>query len=102
MASRAAARASARYNARRAGGIQITFPTGHDPRVGACASGAPRERWLPLMGSAASFPVDEKMANSSGAFSDASFLDTGKNRYLYLAVRLFAEAIYPGRIVSRP
>ncbi|MGC2890990.1 MAG: glycosyltransferase family 39 protein [Candidatus Acidiferrum sp.] len=42
------------------------------------------------------------MANSGGGFSGASFLDTGKNRYLYLAVLLFAGAIYLGCIVSPP
>ena len=42
------------------------------------------------------------MANSGGAFSGASFLDTGKNRYIYLAVLLFAGAIYLGCIVSPP
>jgi 4-amino-4-deoxy-L-arabinose transferase-like glycosyltransferase len=46
--------------------------------------------------------MDEKMANSSGAVSGASFLDTGKNRYIYLAVLLFAGAIYLGCIVSPP
>ncbi|MGC1613940.1 MAG: glycosyltransferase family 39 protein [Candidatus Acidiferrum sp.] len=42
------------------------------------------------------------MANSSVGFSGASILDTGKNRYLYLAVLLFAGAIYLGCIVSPP
>jgi 4-amino-4-deoxy-L-arabinose transferase-like glycosyltransferase len=46
--------------------------------------------------------MDEKMANSGGALSGAGFLDTGKNRYLYLAVLLFAGAIYLGCIVSPP
>jgi 4-amino-4-deoxy-L-arabinose transferase-like glycosyltransferase len=46
--------------------------------------------------------MDEKMANSGGAFSGASFLDTGKNRYLYLVVLLFAGAIYLGCMVSPP
>jgi 4-amino-4-deoxy-L-arabinose transferase-like glycosyltransferase len=46
--------------------------------------------------------MDEKMANSSSAVSGASFLDTGKNRYIYLAVLLFAGAIYLGCIVSPP
>jgi 4-amino-4-deoxy-L-arabinose transferase-like glycosyltransferase len=46
--------------------------------------------------------MDEKMANSGGAFSGASFLDTGKNRYIYLAVLLFAGAIYLGCIISPP
>src|SRR5271167_1334532 len=54
------------------------------------------------MGFAASALMDEKMANSVGAFSGASFLDTGKNRYIYLAVLLFAGAIYLGCIVSPP
>ncbi|MGB7230667.1 MAG: glycosyltransferase family 39 protein [Candidatus Acidiferrum sp.] len=42
------------------------------------------------------------MANSSGAIGGASFLDAGKNRYLYLAVLLFAGAIYLGCAVSPP
>jgi 4-amino-4-deoxy-L-arabinose transferase-like glycosyltransferase len=46
--------------------------------------------------------MDEKMANSGGAFSGASFLDTGKNKYIYLAVLVFAGAIYLGCIVSPP
>jgi 4-amino-4-deoxy-L-arabinose transferase-like glycosyltransferase len=46
--------------------------------------------------------MDEKMANSSGGFSGASFLDTGKNWHIYLAVLLFAGAIYLGCIVSPP
>jgi 4-amino-4-deoxy-L-arabinose transferase-like glycosyltransferase len=46
--------------------------------------------------------MDEKMGNSGGAFSGASFLDTGKNRYIYLAVLLFAGAIYLGCIISPP
>jgi 4-amino-4-deoxy-L-arabinose transferase-like glycosyltransferase len=46
--------------------------------------------------------MDEKMANTGGAVSSASFLDTGKNRYIYLAVLLFAGAIYLGSIVSPP
>jgi 4-amino-4-deoxy-L-arabinose transferase-like glycosyltransferase len=46
--------------------------------------------------------MDEKMANSGGAVSGAGFFDTGKNRYLYLAVLLFAGAIYLGCIVSPP
>jgi 4-amino-4-deoxy-L-arabinose transferase-like glycosyltransferase len=46
--------------------------------------------------------MDEKMANSGGAFSGASFLDAGKNRYIYLAVLLFAGAIYLGCIISPP
>jgi 4-amino-4-deoxy-L-arabinose transferase-like glycosyltransferase len=46
--------------------------------------------------------MDEKMENSGGADSGASFLDTGKNRYIYLAVLLFAGAIYLGCIISPP
>jgi 4-amino-4-deoxy-L-arabinose transferase-like glycosyltransferase len=46
--------------------------------------------------------MDEKMENSGGAVSGASFLDTGKNRYLYLAVLLIAGAIYLGCIISPP
>jgi 4-amino-4-deoxy-L-arabinose transferase-like glycosyltransferase len=46
--------------------------------------------------------MDEKMANSGGAIAGASFLDTGKNRYIYLAVLLFAGAIYLGCIISPP
>jgi hypothetical protein len=46
--------------------------------------------------------MDEKMANSGGDFSGASFLDRGKNRYIYLAALLFAGAIYLGCIVSPP
>ncbi|MHB8501324.1 MAG: ArnT family glycosyltransferase [Candidatus Acidiferrales bacterium] len=42
------------------------------------------------------------MGNPSGGFFGASILDTGKNRYLYLAVLLFAGAIYLGCIVSPP
>ncbi|MGC1607063.1 MAG: glycosyltransferase family 39 protein [Candidatus Acidiferrum sp.] len=42
------------------------------------------------------------MENSGGAISGASFLDAGKNRYLYLVVLLFAGAIYLGCIVSPP
>jgi 4-amino-4-deoxy-L-arabinose transferase-like glycosyltransferase len=46
--------------------------------------------------------MDEKMANSGDSSSVAGILDTGKNRYLYLAVLLFAGAIYLGCIVSPP
>ena len=42
------------------------------------------------------------MGNSGGAFSGASFLDTGKNRYVNLAVLLFAGAIYLGCIIFPP
>jgi len=42
------------------------------------------------------------MANSGGANSGAGFLDTGKNKYLYLIVLLFAGAIYLGCIISPP
>src|SRR5271165_2111849 len=98
----AAARASAGYNAVRARGAQITFPAGRGSGVGAATPGTPHKYWLSLVGSAASVPMDEKMANSGGAFSGASFLDTGKNRYIYLAVLLFAGAIYLGCIISPP
>jgi hypothetical protein len=54
------------------------------------------------MGFAASFPMDEKMANPGGASSGAGILDTAKNQYLYLAVLLFGGAIYLGCIVSPP
>src|SRR5271169_4412338 len=102
MASRASARAPAGYNAVRARGEQIAFPVRHGPGIGAAAPGAPYKYRVPLMGFAASALMDEKMANSVGAFSGASFLDTGKNRYIYLAVLLFAGAIYLGCIVSPP
>jgi 4-amino-4-deoxy-L-arabinose transferase-like glycosyltransferase len=46
--------------------------------------------------------MDEKMANSGGAVAGTGFLDTGKNRYIYLAVLLFAGAIYLGCSVSPP
>jgi 4-amino-4-deoxy-L-arabinose transferase-like glycosyltransferase len=46
--------------------------------------------------------MDEKMANSGGAVSGAGFLDTRKNGYLYLAVLLFAGAIYLGCAISPP
>jgi 4-amino-4-deoxy-L-arabinose transferase-like glycosyltransferase len=46
--------------------------------------------------------MDEKMANSGGASSGTGILDTAKNQYLYLAVLLFAGAIYLGGIVSPP
>jgi 4-amino-4-deoxy-L-arabinose transferase-like glycosyltransferase len=46
--------------------------------------------------------MDEKMANSGGALSGSGFLDTGKNRHIYLAVLLFAGAIYLGCIISPP
>ena len=45
----------------------------------------------------------KKWRISGGAFSGSlSFLDTGKNRYIYLAVLLFAGAIYLGCIISPP
>jgi 4-amino-4-deoxy-L-arabinose transferase-like glycosyltransferase len=46
--------------------------------------------------------LDEKMGNSGGAFNGAGFLDTGKNKHLYLIVLLFAAAIYLGCIISPP
>src|SRR5271169_6780589 len=102
MASRASARAPAGYNAVRARGEQIALPARLGPGAGTAAPGAPYKYRLPLVGSAASVPMDEKMANSGGAVSGASFLDTGKNRYIYLAVLLFAGAIYLGCIISPP
>ena len=54
------------------------------------------------MGSAAALLMDEKMENSGGTYSGASFLDTRKNWHIYLAVLLFAGAIYLGCIVSPP
>lgn len=61
------------------------------------ASGASHKCRLSLMGAATVVSMDEKMANSDGAFSGILFLDTGKNRYIYLAVLLFAGAINLGR-----
>jgi 4-amino-4-deoxy-L-arabinose transferase-like glycosyltransferase len=46
--------------------------------------------------------MDEKMGNSGGAVAGTSFLDTGKNRYIYLAVLLFAGAVYLGCSISPP
>lgn len=46
--------------------------------------------------------MDEKMANSGGALSGAGFLDTGKNKRLYLIVLLVAVAIYLGCVISPP
>jgi 4-amino-4-deoxy-L-arabinose transferase-like glycosyltransferase len=46
--------------------------------------------------------MDEKMGNSDGAVAGTGFLDTGKNRYLYLAVLLFAGAVYLGCSISPP
>jgi 4-amino-4-deoxy-L-arabinose transferase-like glycosyltransferase len=42
------------------------------------------------------------MANSGGALSGSGFLDTGKNKYLYLIVLLISGAIYLGCAVSPP
>ncbi|HXE35991.1 MAG TPA: glycosyltransferase family 39 protein [Verrucomicrobiae bacterium] len=42
------------------------------------------------------------MGNSGGAVAGTSFLDTGKNRYIYLAVLLFAGAVYLGCSISPP
>jgi len=46
--------------------------------------------------------MDEKMANSGGAFFATSFLDTGKNWYIDLAVLLFAGDLHFGRECFRP
>lgn len=46
--------------------------------------------------------MDEKMANSGGALSGGGFLDTGKNKHLYLIVLLFAAAVYLGCVISPP
>jgi hypothetical protein len=54
------------------------------------------------VGSAASFSVDEKMANSSGSFSRARILDWGKNRHTYLAYLLLARTIYLRCMISLP
>jgi 4-amino-4-deoxy-L-arabinose transferase-like glycosyltransferase len=54
------------------------------------------------VGAAAAFLMDEKMENSGGGFSGAGILDTRKNWHIYLAVLLFAGAIYLGCIVSPP
>jgi 4-amino-4-deoxy-L-arabinose transferase-like glycosyltransferase len=46
--------------------------------------------------------MDEKMGNSGGAVGGTGFFGTGKNRYIYLAVLLFAAAVYLGCSVSPP
>jgi 4-amino-4-deoxy-L-arabinose transferase-like glycosyltransferase len=54
------------------------------------------------MGTVASIPLAEKMANPSDSDSGAGIFGSGKSAYLYLVVLLFAGAIYLGCIVSPP
>src|SRR5579859_4220074 len=76
MDARTVALVSAGDPGRRSRGIRITFPAGEDSGVGEIAFGAQGKHRLPLVGAAAPFPVDEKMANSGGGFSWACILNS--------------------------
>src|SRR5579862_1556825 len=102
MAARPAAWPDAERPKRRNGGPSRTF---REERGGCNCERAPWEAGqsrLPPLGADDLVFVDEKMADSNGTTFRSESKGDGKRSHVYLAVLLFASAVYLGCIVSPP
>src|SRR3984957_20355629 len=77
------------------------FPAGRDRDADSGSPGETSQCWVSPMGFDGAISVDEKMGDSDGNFP-REFLDSGKNRHLYLGILLVAGAVYLGCILSPP
>src|SRR5271166_4883505 len=102
MAARPSARPADGHVECRPGRPSRPVPTESCAIPVASPHGQTRQSGLSPVGPADTFPMDERMADSSSNLSGQPLFGTGKNWYLYLIVLLFAGAIYVGCIVSPP
>src|SRR5271155_3003623 len=102
MAARPSARLTDRHAERRPSRTSKFISTESCAISFASPHGQARQSRLSPVGPADSFPMDERMADSSSTLSGQPLFGPGKNWYLYLIVLLFAGAIYVGCIVSPP
>src|SRR5271163_3750798 len=102
MAARPSARFTNRHAERRPSRSPRPVPTESRAISFASPHGQTRQSGLSPVGLADTFPMDERMADSSSTLSGQPLFGPGKNWYLYLIVLLFAGAIYVGCIVSPP
>src|SRR6202167_3348423 len=102
MAARSFARISDRHADRWPSRSPRPISTASRASTFASPQGQARQSGLSPVGLADTFPMDERMADSSSTLSGQPLSGPGKNWYLYLIVLLFAGAIYVGCIVSPP